>query len=84
MQTIGEWIEYRRNKLHMSQRELAKQLHVSASTISRWEHGQSTPGTLLLFSAFNVLGIPEFSKIILTGGHTDESGGSSIHQKEPG
>ncbi len=37
---IGEIIRNRRENLNISQRELAKKLGVSKSTISRWETGQ--------------------------------------------
>lgn len=45
---------YVRAKLNISQTKLAQLLHVSLTTISRWENGKVTPTKkdLLIFSEF--------------------------------
>ena len=41
--TIGQRIRYLRKKHQMTQRTLAKALHVSESTVSGWERGRTEP-----------------------------------------
>jgi transcriptional regulator with XRE-family HTH domain len=40
---LPEELRARRVELNISQAELARRLHVSQQTISRWEHGGATP-----------------------------------------
>lgn len=35
-----------RERLHLSQEQLARELNVSFSTINRWEHGKSKPSQM--------------------------------------
>ncbi len=39
--TFGAYILQRRRELGMTQKELARQLHVSDRTVSKWERGGS-------------------------------------------
>lgn len=42
-ETIGERIKYLRKKNSITQKELAKTLYVSESTVSGWERGRAEP-----------------------------------------
>lgn len=52
---FSKLIKERRNQLHLTQKELADQLHVSNKTISRWETGTGYP---------DIETIPQLAKIL--------------------
>lgn len=65
---LGERIKTLRQKLSMSQRELAMLMGVTPQAASKWEHGLSCPDIMLLYKLSRVLQIslddllaPEFT-----------------------
>ena len=54
---IGSFIKECRNKLNLSQQELADKLQVSNKTISKWECGKGLPDVSLLLPLCNELNI---------------------------
>lgn len=54
---IGKFIKECRNKLNLSQQELADKLQVSNKTISKWECGKGLPDVSLLLPLCNELNI---------------------------
>ncbi len=52
---IGRFIASQRKEKNMTQKDLAKQLHVSDKTVSAWENGTRFPGIDVLIPLCNVL-----------------------------
>lgn len=63
--SIGKKILELRRKLHLSQEQMAKELHVSRQTISKWESNLSLPDmkTILLISELYHVSITELLEI---------------------
>lgn len=55
---IGEKIEFLREKEELSQRKLAKSMHVSRQTVSRWENGYSLPESESVILLAKTFGYP--------------------------
>lgn len=55
--TMGRLIASRRKELGMTQKELARQLHISDKAVSKWERGVSCPDISLLTAIAEILGI---------------------------
>lgn len=51
---LGERLQEQRNKLHMSQREVAKVIGVSPSIVSNYESSERTPSTEKLIALSNL------------------------------
>lgn len=43
---FAQMIKEIRNKLNMSQEQLAKEIHVSFATVNRWENSKNSPNML--------------------------------------
>ncbi|MDD6460805.1 MAG: helix-turn-helix transcriptional regulator [Absicoccus porci] len=58
---IGFFLKELRKEKHLTQEDLAEELHVSNRTISRWETGTSLPdiNMLVMLSDFYAISIPE-------------------------
>ncbi len=54
---IGEFIAEMRKEKALTQKDLAKQLHVSDKTISKWERGLSLPDMLLIMPLCDALDV---------------------------
>ncbi|EJO5348834.1 helix-turn-helix transcriptional regulator [Clostridium botulinum] len=52
MLTFGELVKKARKELNISQEQLARELHVSFSTVNRWENEKSKPNNIAK-KAFN-------------------------------
>ncbi|UJA30556.1 helix-turn-helix domain-containing protein [Clostridium sporogenes] len=52
MLTFGEFVKKARKELNISQEQLARELHVSFSTVNRWENEKSKPNNIAK-KAFN-------------------------------
>ena len=57
--SFGEYLRKKRLELAMTQRELARRLYVTESTVSKWERGLSYPDVSLVTAICGVLGISE-------------------------
>src|SRR5205809_5761112 len=62
----GERIRARREKLGMTQRDIANGLQVSAQAVSKWERGDNAPDVGVLVALSRLLGV---SLDWLLGGH---------------
>lgn len=62
---FSEQILYIRSNNNLSQAALAKELHVSYATISRWENGKSNPTKkeLLTFKRYCKRGLFDFKEL---------------------
>lgn len=56
---FGLYVRRKRTEQNLTQRELADRLHVSESTVSKWERGLSYPDITLITSICKELGITE-------------------------
>ena len=56
-QKTGALIAETRKELHLTQKDLAEQLHVSIQAVSKWERGLSFPDVLLLEPLAELLGL---------------------------
>lgn len=68
---LGEFIASRRKKLSLSQQELGDILHVSPSTVSRWERGIGYPDINTIEPLANALNIS--IEQLMTAGKSDSS-----------
>ena len=66
----GNFIAEKRKEINMSQRELAKYLHITDKAISKWERGLSFPDISLLIPLSELLNVSLYD--LLTGGIRDE------------
>ena len=66
----GCFIAKKRRERNISQRELAKYLHITDKAISKWERGLSFPDITVLIPLSEVLGVSLYD--LLTGGGSDE------------
>ena len=66
----GNFIAEKRKEINMSQRELAKYLHITDKAISKWERGLSFPDISLLIPLSEILNVSLYD--LLTGGIRDE------------
>ena len=66
----GSFIAQKRKERNISQRELAKYLHITDKAISKWERGWSFPDITVLIPLSEVLGVSLYD--LLTGGGSDE------------
>lgn len=57
--TLGKFIQTKRKKLGLSQKELAKALYVTESAVSKWERGISYPDITMISGICEVLHISE-------------------------
>ncbi len=55
--TIGQFIAQMRKEKNITQKELARQLHITDKAVSKWEHGLSCPDITLLTSIADILGV---------------------------
>ncbi len=55
--TIGQFIARMRKEKNMTQKELARQLHITDKAVSKWERGLSCPDITLLTSIADILGV---------------------------
>lgn len=69
-QKTGNFIAEKRKEKNMSQRELAKYLHITDKAISKWERGLSFPDITILIPLSEVLNVSLYD--LLTGGSSDE------------
>ena len=51
--SFAEFVISVRNELHLSQKQLAKAINVSYSTINRWENDHVVPSNLAVKSLFD-------------------------------
>jgi transcriptional regulator with XRE-family HTH domain len=56
---FGSYIREKRTALGLSQEELAEQLYISATAISKWENGKTYPDITIISQICNVLNISE-------------------------
>lgn len=54
---IGQFILSLRKEQHLTQRELADQLHISDKTVSKWETGRGLPEVSLMIPLCEILHI---------------------------
>lgn len=54
-QYVAEQISYYRKKKHLTQAQLAEQLHITSQAVSKWERGECLPETSILVELANVL-----------------------------
>lgn len=66
----GSFIAQKRKERNISQRELAKYLHITDKAISKWERGLSFPDITVLIPLSEVLDVSLYD--LLTGGGNDE------------
>src|SRR5438105_9866366 len=66
VEAVGERIRARREKLRMTQRDVANGLQVSAQAVSKWERGDNAPDVGVLVALSRLLGV---SLDWLLGGH---------------
>lgn len=73
LEAVGERIRARREKLGLTQRDVAHGLQVSAQAVSKWELGDNAPDVGVLVALSRLLGV---SLDWLVGGHSpaDEGG----------
>lgn len=57
--TLGKFIQSKRKELGLSQKDLAKELYVTESAVSKWERGVSYPDITMISGLCRVLGISE-------------------------
>ena len=58
-ENFGRYIKEKRKESGLSQKELAKQLFVSESAVSKWERGLSYPDMTLVTSLCEILHVSE-------------------------
>ena len=58
--SFGEYLRKKRLELVMTQRDLARQLYVTESTVSKWERGLSYPDVSLV-TAQSAVVMPDIS-----------------------
>ena len=56
-QKTGKIISIKRKSMNMTQRELAKKLHITDKAVSKWERGLSFPDISLLIPLSEILNI---------------------------
>ena len=94
---IGPFIAELRKKKNLTQKELAEQLGVTQTAVSKWEKGVSFPDLFLIEDLSNILGV-KISELLngecfsepspinhteeLVSGLPDESGSVSVAQKK--
>lgn len=61
--TFGKFIVKKRKEKNLTQKELAEQLYVTESAVSKWERGVSYPDISLVSSLCEVLGVSEHELI---------------------
>ena len=61
--TFGAYIQKKRKEKGMSQKELAKQLFITESAVSKWERGKSYPDITLVKGICEALSITEHELI---------------------
>lgn len=66
----GSFIAEKRKERNLSQRELAKYLHITDKAISKWERGLSFPDITILIPLSEVLNVSLYD--LLTGGNNNE------------
>lgn len=66
----GNLIAKKRKERNLSQRELAKCLHITDKAISKWERGLSFPDITILIPLSEALNVSLYD--LLTGGRSDE------------
>ena len=73
LEAVGERIRTRRERLGLTQRDVANGLQVSAQAVSKWERGDNAPDIGVLVALSRLLGV---SLDWLLGGHapTDDGG----------
>jgi DNA-binding XRE family transcriptional regulator len=73
LEAVGERIRTRRERLGLTQRDVANGLQVSAQAVSKWERGENAPDVGVLLALSRLLGV---SLDWLLGGHapSDEGG----------
>jgi class 3 adenylate cyclase len=73
LEAVGERIRTRRERLGITQRDVANGLQVSAQAVSKWERGDNAPDVGVLVALSRLLGV---SLDWLLGGHapTDDGG----------
>lgn len=58
LQSIGALIRERRQRLHLTQNDLATKLEITRNTVSNIEHGRHSPSILTLYSIASELNVP--------------------------
>lgn len=58
MNSIGQTIKTCREKLNMTQEELAQKIRVGTNTIEKYENGEQIPSTQTILKLSTVLDIP--------------------------
>ena len=79
MKTIADRILERRSELGLTQNDLAKQMKISNTAISKWESGFNTPNGSNLFALSHALSVP--SEWLLTGkglNNVDDEGRTEV------
>ena len=64
----GTLIKNSRQKLHLSQQELADKLHISRATVSKWETGKGMPDISLLLPLADCLNL-SIAELLKENGH---------------
>lgn len=72
-ENFGRYIKEKRKEAGLSQKELAKQLFVSESAVSKWERGLSYPDMTLVTSLCEILHVSE---------HELLTASDDMHQRE--
>lgn len=67
--TIGQFIAQMRKEKNITQKELARQLHITDKAVSKWERGLSCPDITLLTSIADILGVT--TSELLNGARTE-------------
>jgi len=84
LEDIGTRLREERDRVHISQRELARRIGLSASMISQIESGQSKPSVSTLYAIVTELGVSVDD--IFSGGNGSATGGGEdgAESGEPG
>lgn len=56
--TLAQHIQELRQQAHLTQQELAAQLHVTRQAVSRWERGETEPDLATIKRLARLLGVP--------------------------
>ena len=72
MEALGERIRARRERLGLTQRDVANGLQVTAQAVSKWERGENAPDASVLLPLSRLLGV---SLDWLLGGHGPDAEG---------
>lgn len=75
LEDIGSRLRQERERVNISQRELARRIGLSASLISQIESGQSKPSVSTLYSIVTELGVSVDDVFSGSNGHTPAAGG---------